>query len=329
MRKRGKSDRMSKPKKTSEDRLEDQIKLIADRSGKQIIGNLENAGLGLGHSDLVYDPHTLLKLAYLNYYLGVFLPIAGYRKEKGKFDKIVFIDAFGGSGVVGVKNSRYSILGSTLLAATANARGRVFDEVISVDIDNAKSNVLDQRCKNLGLANVSVLNGDVNNLIQYVPAKFNISSNSIVMLFIDPEGMEPEFSKFLTLSNATSYMDILLNYTFGVRRLNGRIEYNHGSADIQKMKSMIPTWIPGSDPDERLAYFFENSFGKPKSRETKIHSKGQKEEYSMILRVRETWGNSSWLDAMNVFGDFISQIDGDWALNSLRVVMGDQARLTP
>ncbi len=320
---------MPKPKKTLEEKLEDQIKIMADKSGKHIIGNLESNGLGLMQSDLAYDPHTLLKLAYLNYYLGVFLPIAGYRKDKGKFDKIVFIDAFGGSGIVGIKNSRYSVLGSTLLAATANARGRVFDEVISIDIDNARSDILDKRCKSLGLTNVSVLRGDVNNLIQSVSATFNISSNSIVMLFIDPEGMEPEFSKFLALSDTTHYLDIMLNYTFGVRRLNGRIEYNHASADIQKMKSMIPTWVPGTDPDERLAYFFESQFGKPKSRETKIHSKGQKEEYSVILRVRETWGNSSWLDAMNDFGDFVSQIDGDRALTSLRVIMGDQARLFP
>jgi len=319
---------LPREKKALYDSLLDQIKIISGKSGVDFIKKLETAGLGLRQEDLAYDSHTLLKLSYLNYYLGVFLPIAAHGEEKGKFDKIIFIDAFGGGGILGIKGTDYSVLGSTLLAATARARNASFDEIISIDLDNKRSDLLQKRCNLLGLSNVMALNGNVNDLITEIPEKFGISSKSIVMLFIDPEGMEPEFSKFLALSETTKYMDIMLNYTFGVRRLNGRIEYNGNAADIEKMKNMIPNFVLGSDPDERLASFFESQFGKPKSREVKIRN-NEKIKYSIILRVRQTYGDSKWIDAMNRFGDFVSETDGKRALQILRIIMGDQARLLP
>ena len=318
---------MPRARKSPEDKLEDQIKIIADRSDKHLLDNLGSNDLKLKPQDTEYPPHTMLKLAYLNYYLGVFLPIAGYWKKQGKFDKIVFIDAFAGSGLVRILRTKYSVLGSTLLAATATARGTAFDEIIAVEIDSDRCNLLRSRCSQLGLSNVSVINGDVNNVISSLPRLFNITNKTIVMLFIDPEGMEPEFSKFLVLSSATDYLDIMLNYTFGIRRLNGRIEYNHNSADIKKMQAMIPNWVPGNYPDERLADFFENNFGKPKGRSVGIHSTGGKEEYSIVLRVRQTWGDSQWLNAMDEFGEYISRTDGDHALTALQIVTGDQLKL--
>ena len=166
------------------------------------------------------------------------MPIAAGGKKSGRHDKLIFIDAFGGGGLVGISNSNYSILGSTLLAATADLRGCCFDEIITIEKDKERADLMNKRCNALGLNNVKVINADVNDVIDSLPSSAGITNKSIIMLFIDPEGMEPEFSKFLTLSNTTDYIDIILNYTFGVRRLSGRIEYNHNSADIAKMKKM-------------------------------------------------------------------------------------------
>jgi len=317
---------LPREKKTPYESLLDQIKIISGKSAVDYIKILETARLGLRQEDLAYDSHTLLKLSYLNYYLGVFLPIAAYGKEKGKFDKIIFIDAFGGGGILGIKGTGYSVLGSTLLAATARTRNASFDEIISIDLDNKRSDLLQKRCNVLGLSNVKVLNGNVNDLITEVPNKFGISSKSIVMLFIDPEGMEPEFSKFVSLSQTTQYIDIMLNYTFGVRRLNGRIHYNNKSKDIEKMRIMIPNYVQGSDPDDRLATYFESQFGKPKSKKVEIRNNGRT-MYSIILRVRQTYGDSKWIEAMNKFGDYISKTDGSNALQMLMTVMGDQGTL--
>lgn len=318
---------MKVEKKGLHDSLQDQIKILADRNGKDIIGRLKNANLYQNDSDISYDPHTILKLAYLNYYLGIFLRIAGKGKKDGRFDKLIFIDAFGGGGLVGIANTNHSILGSTLLAATAIASGNTFDQVITVEMDEKRSKLISKRCETLKLENVKAINDDINNVVQILPNLCNITPKTIIMLFIDPEGMEPEFSKFIPLTQATSYIDIMLNYTFGVRRLDGRIFYNQSSADIERMKKMIPNYTIGSDPEERLAEYFENEFGKPKVRQVKIHSKGNIEKYSMVLRVRRTINNSEWLKAMNSFGDFISSIDGLYALKTLEIVMGGQTTL--
>ena len=99
-------------KKSDHDRLIDQLKVVADKVNKNTIDILKEKDLGPSMLDNEYKPHTVLKLAYLNYYMGVFLPIA-----HTYFDKIVFIDAFGGSGIVKIENSNYAVLGSTLLPA--------------------------------------------------------------------------------------------------------------------------------------------------------------------------------------------------------------------
>ena len=107
------------PRETKSDyqKLYDQIKFIADENGLNVLHLLEHNGLGATEQDNEYGAHTLLKLSYLNYYLGIFTRIANSRKNKGGFSKVLFIDAFGGSGLVRVRNTKYTVFGSSILAA--------------------------------------------------------------------------------------------------------------------------------------------------------------------------------------------------------------------
>ena len=306
--------------KSGEEKLEDQLRVIGDLNGKNILNLLSERGLGTCNQDNEYGPHTLLKLAYLNYYLGVFLRIASSRKKLGQFDKIIFIDAFGGSGLVKIEDTKYAVLGSTLLAATD---GR-FDEVVSIDLNPRHTELLKKRCISLGIRNVRAIDGDANQIIPNLPVQLGLTRNSIVLLFIDPEGMEPEFSNFIPLSQSTEHIDFMLNYTWGVNRLSGRIAKSLKDADLSKMKKMIPNYEVGSNPDQKLLEFFENYFGKPVGHLTEVHSVGLKLKYSMVLRVRQTLGGSSWVNAMKEFGEYLSTTDGEKALTALRIVKGDQ-----
>ena len=318
---------MSRSKITDQERLENQISIISDEKGKRIIERLKESNLGPSVVDPQYGPHTLLKLSYLSYYLGVFLPIAGHRKDVGRFDKIVFVDAFGGSGLVNIRDSKYTVLGSSILAATALSRGRTFDEVISIEIDHDRALSLQNRCNQLGLTNVSVIEGDSNQLVQFLPNKFGISQNTIVMLFIDPEGMEPQFSQFLPLSQATETVDVMLNATAGITRLDGRIMSNISAKDFEKMKKFNPRYQMGDSSLDSLKRAFDQDFGKPLGKQVEIYRTGRNLEYTLILRVRKTWNDSKWVEAMDNFGSYISSIDGVDALRALRIIKGDQGTL--
>lgn len=313
-------DKNKKPPKTEQESFQDQLRIIADKRERHILTSLVSGRLGPSNTDVEYFPHTLLKLSYLNYYLDIFLKTAKSYKTRGYFDKIVFIDAFAGSGLVRIGGSKFNVLGSTILAAMD---GR-FDQIISVEIDPKRASLLSSRCNALGMNNVTVMNENVNNVIECAPKKFSLGRKSIIILFIDPEGMEPELTRFIPLSDAARHMDIIMNFTWGVYRLEGRINYNHGSADIARMKKMIPGYEDGDAPDEKLAEFFEEKFHKTITK--KVDIRGQ-QGYSMILRTRETKAGSPWTNGMDKFGDFLSTLDDDRALEALRIVMGDQSTL--
>ena len=101
------------PKKTAYQKLTDQIKIIADETGRNFFQVFANNSLGSSDADNEYGAHTLLKLSYLNYYLSIFSTIANSRKAIGGFSKVLFIDAFGGSGIVKVRNLSFPLINTT------------------------------------------------------------------------------------------------------------------------------------------------------------------------------------------------------------------------
>lgn len=306
-------------KKSDHERLTDQLKIISDKVNKDIIKTLIANNLGPSTSDNEYKAHTVLKLAYLNYYMGVFLPIA-----HKYFDKIVFIDAFGGSGLVKIENSSYTVLGSTLLAATASVNGKGFDQVISIDKDQDKSNMLKSRVRALNLKNTSVECGDANDIIKNLSGKYGLNKSTGAIFFIDPEGMEAELLQFMPLFDSIKAVDLIINATWGIHRLNGRIEKNVNKADIKTMQRMIPGYVPGDDPDEKLLNYFEEELAKPIGDSVDIHDIGRKIAYSIILRTNYTKNESKWTKAMKPFGHYLSTLDDNSALTFLKQRFSEQ-----
>ena len=307
------------PKKSGHDRLIGQLKVVSDRVNKGIIPTLIENNLGPSTNDNVYKAHTVLKLAYLNYYMGIFLPIA-----HRYFDKIVFIDAFGGSGIVKIENSNYSVLGSTLMAATANVNGMSFDLVISIDKDKDKSDLLKSRVQALGLKNTYIENGDTNDIIKDIAVKYKLDKTAGAIFFIDPEGMEANLIQFMPLFESVQAVDLIINATWGIQRMHGRIQKNVNEADVKRMQRMIPDYTPGDNPDEKLLHFFEDTLAKPIGDAVDIHDIGKKVAYSLILRTTRTKTNSEWTKAMQPFGHYIETLDDKSALNFLHEIFGRQ-----
>ena len=309
--------RIAKQPKSDYDKLRDQLKFIADENGRQVIAKLNSSSLGVTDVDNEYLPHTLLKLAYLNYYLGIFATIAASRKQNKGFNRVLFIDAFGGSGLVRIKNTGFTVLGSSLLALLNDK----FDNVISFEIDEKKANLLLKRMELISPGRGTVIAGDVNSNIEKV-VKDLVNSRTIVLFFVDPEGMEPNFSQLKALADQSRFVDIMMNYTWGVYRLQGRIEKRFTESDIARMKTFLPNYEPGKTPDEALLDLFEKEFGKPYGERVAISSKGNKIEYWMILRVRETKSKSKFLNAMKLFGNVIERYDGEKIKTILESVKG-------
>jgi len=80
-------------------------------------------------------------------------------------------------------------------------------------------------------------------------------------------------------------------------------------------------------PDESLLSMFEEEFGKPFGDMVPINSIGDKTEYSIILRIRETSGGTTFIEPMKSFGKIIGNYDGKDCEAILRTVKGDQAIL--
>lgn len=314
------------PSTTPEAKLERQLRVIAGIEHPEIFEKLNRVDLMESENDNSYSFHTALKLSYLNYYFGIALPVA-----RSNFKRKVFVDTFGGTGITKLLHnkdrvSNYKLIGSTLLAALAEKTGH-YDEVIAIESDPRRAELLENRCRALNLGKVVVIRADANKAVPTLAEKFNITQGTFVTLFVDPEGMQPNLASYLPLSHSTNYMDIILNYTFAVKRMAGRAEKGGREGDIRKLMSMLPNYSLGDDPVKSLESLFENEFGKSVGNEFDIHDNGRHVAYSMVLRTRRTTTDSKW-DPLAKFGEILSTFDNKTTLNHLRIVHQDQRTLS-
>ncbi|MDG6997917.1 MAG: three-Cys-motif partner protein TcmP [Nitrososphaerota archaeon] len=311
-----------KRKKDDYQRLTDQIRVLSDQTGKSILATLEANGLCASEVDNEYLAHTMLKLAYLNYYIGIFARIASSRKTRGGFTQVLFIDAFGGSGLVRIKGTDHVVLGSSLLASLNDK----FDKIISFEIEPPKADILKRRLDILAPGKAHVITGDVNDKIADEVRK-HVTARTIVLFFVDPEGMEPDYSQLSHLMRTTEYVDTMMNFSWGVYRLDGRIRKSSNLSDVEKMRKFLPTYEPGKTPDESLIAMFEDVFGKPYGDRVDIRSRGNNKVYSMILRIRKTKGNTEFITPIREFGRIIDKYDGDNVYSVLETIKGKQGSL--
>ncbi len=264
--------------------------------------------------DIEYGAYTIIKLIFLNYYMGTFLTIA----NKYSYGRKIFIDAFGGSGLVKIKNTGTYVKGSSLCAALANftRQGKpTFDEVYSFEINPQRYTLLSQRFELLQpkvQPKLYAIPGDVNQEI----TKINISSNDFVLLFIDPEGLEPDMLNFILFALQSNYVDIIMNISSGVKRVAGISCIS--PAHLKTLKKFMPNYSQNMTIDDVIDDLFTNYFKKEEEVTVPVNSQGKKEVYKLTLRVRKTTGGSPFVRGMKDLVSCLEGLDG----NTIEHILG-------
>ncbi len=281
--------------------------------------------------DVSYAAHTILKLSFLNYYTGFFLPIA-YNQIKRRGGKMIFIDALAGSGIVKVKGLNLTIRGSSLVAALAkkyDAHMNIwygFNEIYSIEKDYERFNLLKERFEKIKdqndtYADLYPIYGDANEKINEIADK--VSSKDFILLFIDPEGItEVKLESFNKLFSSSRQIDVMLNYNYmGVLR-------TIGAGNEQTVKRFVPTQVSNKDPLDAVREYF-NTLGKDRQIVIRVRSKGNSEIYKMLLAVRTTSGGSDFIERLKPLQTCINtEIDGEVVENAITTKGGLMNYLT-
>lgn len=119
---------------------------------------------------------------------------------KGKWSGLYYVDLFAGPGVVRIEGTNELEWGSPLIAAQAP---REFDRLFFCDLKRANCAALEQRVEALGVAGrCTVIRGNANENVEEVVRQ--IPSGSLTLCFLDPFGLQLEFSTVKMLSQRRS-----------------------------------------------------------------------------------------------------------------------------
>jgi len=168
---------------------------------------------------------TNTKLEVLKKYLSAYARIL----KKADYYKFAYIDAFAGTGYIKDKSKKKStdekllieydeeaqayIKGSVKIALESNPK---FDKYIFIELDDKKvtelNNIIDTEHKELK-NKIDILNDDANIVIQKL-CKQNWKKHRAV-LFLDPFGMEVEWSTIESIAN-TKAIDLWILFPLGI-----------------------------------------------------------------------------------------------------------------
>ena len=199
--------------KTNTEWLNEHLKKISDLGQK----------INDAHPTTDYASHTALKIIAVRFVSDIFTKVASdpRRKIEG-FDGAVYIDLFAGTGLVKVTDTGYVVAGSAPCAVTTE---KGFRYSILVEKDKDRCKYLEERMlKIIRRDDFEVINGDSNEIIQEVIEKIKSKfKNPIILVFVDPEGMEIKFETVKALSDNFQSCDFLINVNEqGVLRVAGK-----------------------------------------------------------------------------------------------------------
>ena len=248
-----------------------------------------------------YDSHTALKLIALRYVSDVFTKVARHKNRKIEgFDGAVYVDLFAGTGLVKLKDTGYIVAGS---APCAVASSGGFNHSILVEKDRDKCRYLKERMlKIIQKDDFEVINGDSNKIIQDIINKIKKYDNPIILVFVDPEGMEIKFETLKALSKNFQSCDFLINVNEqGVLRVAGKAKagidniiqsleeyFNKNEQTVQRELA------EGKTPQKQYADQVQRQLDKPIGTNIKIRSSSGKVAYHLLSYTRRTRGGSGY-----------------------------------
>lgn len=126
--------------------------------------------------------------------------MCGDRGQRAFPGGLVYVDLFGGAGVCAFKgSSKRRFPGSAIIAAHAS---KPFERLIVCEKDASLAAACRERLENTSVADrCEVLTGDCNQLVTQLVRKIPVQA--LTLAFIDPKGLDAQFSTIATLSKNT------------------------------------------------------------------------------------------------------------------------------
>ncbi|MBM2816542.1 MAG: hypothetical protein HW421_3304 [Ignavibacteria bacterium] len=193
------------------------------------------------------------KLKYFGHYASIFT-----NSMKERWDKLVYIDLFSGSGICKIKETGKTILGSPLIAMELPIK---FDKYIFCEKDEERLEALKNRSRSrYNNLDISYILGDCNENIEKIMdalPRFSKKNKILSFCFIDPFSLN---IKFNTIQKMSKYLvDILLNLS---EISSIRNEHNYIKDNSSVIADLIGenNWYQNySKSNESLSLFIFNS----------------------------------------------------------------------
>jgi three-Cys-motif partner protein len=266
---------------------------------------LLDLGDQMDHSGEVieYGAHTCLKLICVRYYSEVFSAVArNPRRLQQRMEGAVYVDLFAGPGLVRVIETGDLVGGSPICAYSNKYH---FDYMVMVEKDPARRRALQGRVSRMAESrNFKVIEGDCNSRVQEVISSIQERyPNPIVLVFVDPEGMEIKWSTLEALSSAFAQCDFIINLNAGTGRVTsrlgdgdqtvrGRVEDFYGDDASEVLKDIAE----GRPPEDRYVEKVRTVLGKQVGQTIKIWHEGNRLEYYILVYTRMTAGGSRYAE---------------------------------
>jgi len=154
-------------------------------------------------------PWSQEKLAYVERYASAFMTAMGPKRRPGQWSDLVYLDFLAGPGRGLDRRTRAEFDGSPLRALRVTP---AFDRLVFGDVQRRNVEALKRRIPAADLSRVDVRLGDCHDVADDVVA--GLSSRTLALAFVDPEGFEVKFRLFQTL--ATRRIDALYLFPGGI-----------------------------------------------------------------------------------------------------------------
>jgi three-Cys-motif partner protein len=209
---------------------------------------------------------TREKLRYLQKYAQAFMTAMAPKRSQGLWEHLEYIDLLCGAGLSVVPDSKEEFDGSPLIALKVKP---TFDHLHFADLNRENIAALKSRVSNKDSDRITFDVGDCNLLVDEVLKR--ISTRSLCLAFVDPEGFEVNFETLAKLAKKRVDLLYLFASGIGIRRnlknelpvANSRLDKWWGGKNWRDLPAA--KWAAGKfseEPVEKVLQSFVTAFRK-------------------------------------------------------------------
>jgi three-Cys-motif partner protein len=209
---------------------------------------------------------TREKLRYLQKYAQAFMTAMAPKRSQGMWEHLEYIDLLCGPGLSVVRETKEEFDGSPLIALKIKP---AFDHLYFADLNPENITALRSRVSTKDADRVTFNVGDCNIIVEEVLKR--ISSRTLCLAFIDPEGFEVDFETLAKLAKKRVDLLYLCASGIGVRRnlknalsvASSRLDKWWGGDDWRDLPAA--KWAAGKfseEPAEKVLRSFVSAFRK-------------------------------------------------------------------